>query len=58
MGFALLTNIALYMKFQSATTFIQIRLQVSFWYHNVQKDVFYTAKDTKTQIQMLVCGAL
>ena len=50
MSFALLTNIALYVEFQSATTFFKkMKLQVSFWYQNAQKDVVYTSKDTKTQ---------
>ena len=59
MSFALLTNIALYMKFQIATTFLKMKLKVSFWYQNAQKDVVYTAKDTKStkiQFQILVYG--
>ena len=49
MSFALLTNIALYLEFQSATTFLKNEAMSIIWYQNTQKDVVYRAKDTKTQ---------
>ena len=60
MSFALLIQIALYMKFLSATTFLKMKQQVSFYYQYVQNDVFYTEKDTKNtklEFQNLVYGA-